>query len=219
MLINLGLKNVNMNSRKEIILDTSKIEYYMELGKDHKNWYKKEAEKLITLLPEFDGLPIIRCFAVTSMTTSIEANVHLALKALLQMKNNKPFTGYLPVMANYLLRVSVGLDVKGRKIMNFIRALEGDGNAVVVDIWMMHAFGTIQERNLRGRTYYRSPSKSEYDAIESYCLLYARKQCIAPRELQAMIWAGIKREKSTISKNVCWSDLLIKKKGIFSFIN
>jgi uncharacterized protein YbaA (DUF1428 family) len=204
--------------KREIILKTDKIPYYLEKGKDHKDWYKTESEKLINLLPEFEGLPIIRCFAVTSMTTNIEANVHLALKALCQMKKGLPFMGYLPVMQDYLYISTSGKDVKGRKIMNFIRALEGDVDAVVVDIWMTHTFGTIQERALRGRTYYRSPSKAEYDKIEDYIKFDAYIINCDPREYQSMVWAGIKSTQSTISKNVTWSDLLLKKKGMFSFI-
>lgn len=205
--------------KREIILKTDKIPYYLEKGKDHKYWYKEETEKLINLLPEFDGLPIIMCFAVTSMTTSIEANVHLALKALCQMKQGLPFTGYLPVMQNYLYIATIGLNVNGRKIMNFINALEGIPDAVVVDIWMTHAFATIQERVLRNRMYYRSPSKAEYDAIEDYVKRDSYLISIEPREYTSMVWAGIKCDQSTISKNVTWSDLLLKKRGMFSFIN
>ena len=206
--------------KREIILKTDKIPYYLEKGKAHENWYETESEKLINLLPEFEGFPIIRCFAVTSMTTSIEANVHLALKALCQMKNGLPFSGYLPVMQQYLYTTTTGLNVNGRKIQNFIDALEGITDAVVVDIWMTHAFGTIQERALRGRTYYRSPSKAEYDCIENWIKAACEiSYFVEPRQFQSMVWAGIKRDQSTISKNVTWSDLLLKKRGIFSFIN
>ena len=198
-------------------LTTCNIPKYLEQGKDHQFWYKNESAKLIELLPEFSNFPIIRTFAVTSMTSSIESNVALALKALIQMKRGVPLKGYLPAQEKYLLMISNGIDVPGRKIMNFIKALEGDENSVVVDIWMCKAFDMLNARILPdGRKYFRSPSKREYDAIESFVLYDAHKRCIEPRQYQSMVWAGVKREFGQ-TKNVCWSDLLIKKRGFFSY--
>jgi len=201
------------------ILDISNINHYFSLGIDHKNWYSTEASKLINLLPEFEGLPIIRTFAVTSMTTSIEANVHLALKALLQYKNGEVFHGFLPNQITYLNLIYQSKDVPGRKIMNFINALEGKKDSVVVDIWMCRAFGLINHRVLpSGRNYWKSPSIKEYSLIEKYCIGDSIKRNIEPRQYQSIIWAGIKRQNG-MTKNVSWSDLLIKKRGFFSYEN
>jgi hypothetical protein len=204
-----------------IILDTSKIQYYLSQGMYHKNWYTHEKEMLLKHLPEFHNLPIIRVFAVTSMTTSIEANVCLAIKALLQIKRNEKFNGFLPNQKRYLDLVRNGFDVPGRKIMNFIKALEGDHNAVVVDIWMCRAFNVLEKRiltvNGRNRDYFKTPSKRIYDAIEEYCIIDAKRIGVEPRQYQSILWGAIKRELG-MTKNVSWSDLLIKKKGIFPFI-
>jgi uncharacterized protein YbaA (DUF1428 family) len=204
---------------KQIKLDTSKIEYYLSRGQWHKDWYTYEANKLHELLPEFNGLPIVRCFAVTSMTTSIEANVHLAIKALLQIKRGECFHGFLPTQKQYLEKIQQGHDVPGRKIMSFIRALEGDKNAVVVDIWMCKAFGVLESRRLGpDRKYYKSPSRKVYEAIENYCIAEAHRLGIEPRQYQSIVWAAIKSELG-MTRNVSWSDLLIKKKGMFPFID
>lgn len=56
-----------------IELNAYKISEYIEKGHDHKDWYTKEHSKLLNLLPEFEGLPIIRTFAVTSMTIPVKA--------------------------------------------------------------------------------------------------------------------------------------------------
>lgn len=191
---------------------------YAGKGMDHADWYRKESLRLMELLPEFAGLPIIRAFAVTSMSTTIEANVQLALKALLQYKHGEPFHGFLPNQILYLNQVFNGQDVKGRKIMSFIRALEGDKNAVVVDIWMCRAFKVIKPRKLPdGRDYYRAPNRKEYDFVEDKCKYFAGLWGLEPRQVQSCIWAGTTREKSIISKNVSWSDLLIKKRGMFQY--
>lgn len=206
---------------KIITLDTSKISRYIDNGKFHKDWYPNEVEKLINLLPEFEELPIIRSFAVTSMTTSIEANVHLAIKALQQMKRGETIKGFLPAQITYLNLVKNGFDVPGRKIGSFIKALEGDVDSVVVDIWMCRAFGTYSTRMLRVGNRYRkyglAPTKREYDTIENYCIKDAKRLGIEPRQYQSIIWAGIRRDLG-IKRNVTWSDLLIKKKGMFSYI-
>ena len=206
---------------KVITLDTSKIDYYLSQGQYHKDWYAVEGNLLYDLLPEFHGLPIIRCFACTSMTSSIESNVHQAIKALLQLKRGQCFTGFLPAQIKYLNLIAQGQDVPGRKIMSFIRALEGDVNAVVVDIWMCKAFGLLEERNLhvngRDRTYYKSPSKRVYETIERYCRQDAWKRGLEPRQYQSIIWAAIKSELG-VTRNVSWSNLLMKKKGMFPFI-
>lgn len=183
---------------KPIILNTSKIEYYLTIGAYHKDWYSNEANTLIELLPEFEELPIVRVFAVTSMTTSIEANVHLAIKALQQMKRGEEIKGFLPNQITYLNLIKNNFDVPGRKIGSFIKALEGDVNSVVVDIWMCRAFGTYTTRMLKVGNRYRKyglvPTKKEYDAIEDHCRKDALQLQIEPRQYQSMLWAGIKND-------------------------
>jgi len=197
----------------------SDIDRYFEKGKYNKMWYQTEAKELINLLPDFFMLPILRIFAVTSMSTSIEANVHLALKASIQWIRNEQFTGFLPNQILYLNLIKQGKDVPGRKIMNFIRALEGDENAVVVDIWMCRAFNMINPRVLpNGRPYWKTPTTKEYNFIENYVIQDAKKRGVTPREYQAIIWTGIKLEQGFLSKNVTWSELIRYKKGLFPIL-
>jgi hypothetical protein len=195
----------------------NQVSKYLINGRYHKDWYTREPEKLYELLPEFEGLPILRAFAVTSMTTSIEANVCLAIKALLQIKRGQDFAGFLPNQILYLNLVKSGQDVPGRKIMNFIRALEGDKNAVVVDIWMCRAFGLINSRTLPdGRNYWKAPTNKEYSAIEYFCRKDAAYLGMEPRQYQSCLWAGIKKEQG-MTTNVSWSDILQRKKGMFNY--
>lgn len=109
------------------------------------------------------------------------------------------------------------------KELPIIKALEGDKNAVVCDIWMCRAFGIEHKRILRDksknrvRNYFTVPLKKEYDAIEEYCRDFANNNSLEARQVQSMIWAGIKREQG-VTNNVSWSILLNKKRGMFSFI-
>lgn len=202
----------------KVELKTDKLSAYVHRGWAHKNWYDQEATNLICALPEFTHLPIIRAFAVTSITTSIEANVYQAVKALIQMSKGEKFHGFLPAQITYLNLIREGKDVPGRKIMNFIRALEGDKDAVVVDIWMCRAFGIDNPRLLKkGRNYTKAPTRAEYDAVESFCRDTAKLAGIEPRQYQSVIWAGIKRDNG-VTRNTTWSQLLTKKRGVFPFI-
>lgn len=198
-------------------INFEKICYYLNKGWNGKDWYSTESIKLLNLLPEFEELPILKVFAVTSMTTSIEANVHLAIKALLQMKNKIPFVGYLPNQIKYLKFIEQNQFIPGRKIRNFIEALEGNINSVVVDIWICRAFDMAKRRKFKNRQYWLAPTKKEYDFMEDIIKQVALVNKIEPRQVQSAIWIGIKQELGIVSRNVGWSDLLIKKKGMFSY--
>jgi hypothetical protein len=81
----------------------------------------------------------------------------------------------------------------------------------------MHAFELSKTRRLGSRTYYYSPTTKEYDEIEEKIKELAFMFSYSPRQMQSMIWAGIKQEQG-MTKNVSWSDLLRRKKGMFNFI-
>ena len=138
------------------------------------------------------------------------------LKAV-QARDGYAFTGFLPNQIKYLDLIKAGHDVPGRKIMSFIKALEGDNYAVVVDIWMTRAFGTARLRQYDNRKTTLAPTKREYDAIEAYCRLEAIIRGVTPREYQSIIWTGIKRAESPLSRETCWSDLIMKRRGFVSF--
>jgi len=69
--------------------------------------------------------------------------------------------------------------VTGRKTYNFARALVGDPEAVVVDVWMMRAAGFPERED---------PTKLQYDAIEHVTRSMARDMGLEPRTLQALLW-------------------------------
>jgi hypothetical protein len=78
--------------------------------------------------------------------------------------------------------------------------MTGDKDAVVVDIWILRAFGCS---NL-------SPTKKQYDWIESWIRAEAYSRKIQPRQLQAMIWIGC-RELTNGPDEVNYSTALIRK--------
>ena len=73
----------------------------------------------------------------------------------------------------------LGFDaLKGQKTNAFARAIAGDENAVVVDVWMMRAAGSEKD----------SPNKTEYAEISEAVVKIANRFQMTPRTAQALIW-------------------------------
>ena len=72
--------------------------------------------------------------------------------------------------------------LKGEKTNAFARALAGDSDAVVVDVWMMRA----------ARLNTDSPNKTQYAEISRAIVNVAVSMGISPRTCQALIWILIR---------------------------
>ena len=68
--------------------------------------------------------------------------------------------------------------LKGPKTNAFARAIAGDENAVVVDVWMMRAAGCEND----------SPNKKQYNEISEAIGDIAKRFGMTPRACQALIW-------------------------------
>ena len=68
--------------------------------------------------------------------------------------------------------------LKGLKTNAFARAIAGDPNAVVIDVWMMRAAGMETD----------SPNKSQYALLSEAVVGVAQQFGITPRTAQALIW-------------------------------
>lgn len=84
-------------------------------------------------------------------------------------------------MANAAL--TLGYDaLKGQKTNAFARAIAGDENAVVIDVWMLRAVGIEK----------KSPTQSQYrdmaNAVTEVATLYG----MTPRAMQALIWIVVR---------------------------
>jgi hypothetical protein len=68
--------------------------------------------------------------------------------------------------------------LKGLKTNAFARAIAGDTDAVVIDIWMMRAAGMETD----------SPTQGQYFALSLACRNVAKEFGLTPRTAQALIW-------------------------------
>jgi hypothetical protein len=72
--------------------------------------------------------------------------------------------------------------LRGAKTNAFARAIAGDENAVVVDIWMMRAGGFGID----------SPNKTQYTEVTEAINTVADKFGLTPRTTQALIWIMVR---------------------------
>ncbi len=68
--------------------------------------------------------------------------------------------------------------LKGLKTNAFARAIAGDNDAVVIDVWMMRAAGMQVD----------SPNKSQYNMLADTVRNIASEHGLSPRTTQALIW-------------------------------
>jgi hypothetical protein len=91
----------------------------------------------------------------------------------------KPVTGLGNNLRMAQAALELGFDaLKGQKTNAFARAIAGDTDAVVIDVWMMRAAGMQID----------SPNKSQYNMLADTVRKIASEHGITPRTTQALIW-------------------------------
>jgi len=134
----------------------------------------KVAENLDTTLEV--GASVVSAFSPRERWTSnVTKAIHFSLnKEVTGLSNNLK-------MANDSL--TLGYDaLKGPKTNAFAKAIAGDENAVVVDVWMMRAGGFGVD----------SPNKTQYNDVVEAIKTVADKFGLTPRTTQALIWIMVR---------------------------
>lgn len=97
----------------------------------------------------------------------------------LAFSTNKPVSGLSNNLRMAQDAMILGFDaLKGLKTNAFARAIAGDTDAVVIDVWMMRAAGMDTD----------SPNKGQYLALSDAVRKVAADNGITPRTAQALIW-------------------------------
>lgn len=192
--------SAQMAKAAEAMPNTKKLMAHFESGKAEMGWYDEVKGELSELFGK-DADLMADLLAATSSNATVKSNVALALKAYEYHKTGVSFDnlpkgkGFLPAVVMNIKRVIAGEPIAGRKIDNFAKALKGDPDAVVVDRWMMRAFGFTAEKDV-------APTAHEYDVIEHAVKDLAKKQGVTPRQMQASIWFSIKNKTETAAGRV-----------------
>ncbi len=167
------------------MFNQKRIHRYFLNGLHGRKWYATTQKHVQKIFGQ-DASLFIDILAVTSPNTNVKSNVSKALKAYRQFKNNEQFTGQLPIILNMLeiLRYNhfsgSALAIGGAKVQAFAKALKGDFSRVVVDTWILRAFGIPNVTPLQVKN------------ITQFCTKKARRFQMHPVEVQAAIWCEIK---------------------------
>jgi thermostable 8-oxoguanine DNA glycosylase len=84
-------------------------------------------------------------------------------------------------MANNSLTMGFSA-LNGLKTNSFAKAIAGDENAVVIDVWMLRAVGIEK----------KTPSQSGYKELAKAVTTVATKYGMTPRSMQALIWIVVR---------------------------
>lgn len=85
------------------------------------------------------------------------------------------------VMANNALTMGFAA-LNGQKTNAFAKAIAGDENAVVIDVWMLRAVGIEK----------KTPNQSGYKELAKAVTTVATKHGMTPRAMQALIWIVVR---------------------------
>jgi hypothetical protein len=140
-------------------------------------WYH-EAQEVAEDVAENLGVSLEIGASVVSAFSPRERWSTNVAKAL-AFSQGKPVAG---LQNNYRMAQSaltMGFDaLKGLKTNAFARAIAGDTDAVVIDVWMMRAAAMQTD----------SPNKSQYNMLADTVRKIAGEHGITPRTCQALIW-------------------------------
>jgi hypothetical protein len=140
-------------------------------------WYF-EAQEVAEDVAEILGVDLERGASIVSAFSPRERWATNVAKAY-AFANGKPVSGLTNNLRMAEAATVAGFDaLKGLKTNAFARAIAGDTNAVVIDVWMMRAAGMPTD----------SPNKSQYAAISESVREVAAEFGITPRTAQALIW-------------------------------
>lgn len=140
-------------------------------------WYF-EAQEVAEDVAEILGLSLEHGAAIVSAFSPRERWASNVAKAY-AFANGKPVTGLTNNLRMAEAAKVSGFDaLKGLKTNAFARAIAGDSDAVVIDVWMMRAAGMDTD----------SPNKGQYRKISSAVREVAEEFGLSPRTAQALIW-------------------------------
>jgi hypothetical protein len=163
-----------------------KLQGLRSSGRHGMDWYEMTSKWAKETVGD-DSEMFLKFLAVTSADSSTEAGGALALKAFSQWRHGLPFTGMRSEsMTANLRKVAAGEAPGGDKIGNFMKALLGDPDAVVLDRWMIKALGmSIKQGSLPEKQYKLYAQIVKDMAVEAG---------MSPRQFQAAIWEGARIE-------------------------
>jgi thermostable 8-oxoguanine DNA glycosylase len=144
-------------------------------------WYL-DAERVAEKVAENLDIPLENGASVVSSFSPRERWTINVAKAI-AFSLGEEVTGLSNNLKMAQMSLTYGFDaLKGRKTNAFARAIAGDEQAVVVDVWMMRASGIGVD----------NPNKTQYTEISEAITTVANEFGLTPRTTQALIWIMVR---------------------------
>jgi len=144
-------------------------------------WYL-DAERVAEKVAENLDIPLENGASVVSSFSPRERWTTNVAKAI-AFSLGEEVTGLSNNLKMAQMSLAYGFEaLKGRKTNAFARAIAGDEQAVVVDVWMMRASGIGVD----------NPNKTQYNEISEAITTVANEFGLTPRTTQALIWIMVR---------------------------
>lgn len=152
-----------------------------------KNWYTNAAAEIRNLYGR-DWWRFVLILAATSPRQGVAANWTKAKKAFKRYKAFGVMTSYSDFMLAHRKNLekirdtpdmALGWDIlSGQKVQSFAANLLGNLDKVTIDMWMVQYFGIDKL------------TKKTYENLEKRIQILAKRWCLYPAELQAILWSA-----------------------------
>ena len=115
-----------------------------QLGADGKDWYNDTTPAVVSAAAQLGVEPhyLADILAITSPRVVVSRNIRMALGYI----RKRDTQGFLPGVIKALEYYEETGLIRGPKTGAFARALMGDGDAVVLDVWMARALNVDQSK-------------------------------------------------------------------------
>lgn len=180
----------------------AKLMRYILNGQKDMFWYENTKLAFEQFLPGYDTELFIKLFAMTSPRTDFASNIKLALKGYDMFVGKTVFEkeGFLGTVFSILKQYrdkafdfTSGIRGSKRKIINFEGSIRGKDN-VTADMWIGMVFALLSYYTFRGKRYPYTIRDSEYDVIETYIKGLSEVTGFKAKQINAMLWLGIRQE-------------------------
>lgn len=184
------------------------------------DWYDDKEDVIGKVFNPTDARVFRAFLAVTSAGNMLTSNLTKGLSFYLQWRMNGRrvppggFIGDTPNNRDAARDLLIEGVSRGSKIGQFVAALEGDRNAVVVDRWMARAFKLKKTDSKTGkRVPQDSPSEHAFVVIDRLIRSHAAKTGMDPRAVQASIWRAQILRDDPDRKNIDSYDRLLQQRA------
>lgn len=162
------------------------LEHYALSSGEGESWYRESRRQARRIARE-TGVTLSTAaglLAAYSPRVMWVVNVRLALETA---RDGVPTTGCMATSRANALRIVAGerplAVMRGPKTREFYRAIMGDEDAAVIDVWMLRAMGEDPTK---------APTAKRYDALASDLREAARRANIGTATFQAIVWTQVR---------------------------